>query len=173
MNLTTINDPDLIKKAIEMAQVGMFVSDISKELSEQSGKRITQMALLRLFNSLKEEPNQKLTDLDYPSRAEMENIFSEILQKENNFICVYGGQKLERRYMVRLIRKYHKTGFTYMEAKNELNKDINEDRFRQHIEYLKVNNFIELTENGNLKFCKVVLEWYNFAPKKRTKKITL
>jgi len=58
MSLTTIEDPILIKKAYEMKKAGMFVSDISKKLSEESGKRITQLALWRLFNSIKEEPIQ-------------------------------------------------------------------------------------------------------------------
>ena len=172
-DITTIEDQDIISKACEMRHIGMTIADISNKLIEETGRRITQISLCRLFNSIKDETTRKLNDLDCPSRAEMENIFSEILQKENNFICVYGGQKLERRYMVRLIRKYHNKEFTYMEAKNELKNHIDEDRFRQHIEYLKVNNFIELTENGNLKFCKVVLEWYHFAPKRKTKNVTL
>ena len=58
MSLTTIEDPILIKKAREMKKLGTFVPDISKKLSEESGKRITQMALWRLFNSIKEEPIQ-------------------------------------------------------------------------------------------------------------------
>ena len=58
MSLMTIEDPILIKKAYEMKKAGMFVSDISKKLSEESGKRITQLALWRLFNSIKEEPIQ-------------------------------------------------------------------------------------------------------------------
>ena len=41
MSLTTIEDPILIKKAYEMKKAGMFVFDISKKLSEESGKRIT------------------------------------------------------------------------------------------------------------------------------------
>jgi hypothetical protein len=55
MTYTTIEDPVLIKKACEMRQTGMFVSDIAKLLSEESGKQITQMALWRLFNDNKEE----------------------------------------------------------------------------------------------------------------------
>jgi len=58
MSLTTIEDPILIKKAYEMKKAGMFVSDILKKLSEESGKRITQLALWCLFNSIKEEPIQ-------------------------------------------------------------------------------------------------------------------
>ena len=56
MTITTIDDPDLIKKAYELKSSGMYVSDIAKQLSEESGKRITQMALWRLFDSQKEEP---------------------------------------------------------------------------------------------------------------------
>ena len=47
--VTTIEDPEIIKQACEMRDNGMYVSDIAKELSEQTGARITQMSLWRLF----------------------------------------------------------------------------------------------------------------------------
>ena len=55
MTLTTVDDPVIIKKAIEMRRKGMYVSDIAKKLSEDTGIRITQMALYRLFKSIKNE----------------------------------------------------------------------------------------------------------------------
>lgn len=39
-----------------MKQVGMLVSDIAKTLSEETGDRITQMSLWRLFTTKNEEP---------------------------------------------------------------------------------------------------------------------
>ncbi|MDD3416593.1 MAG: hypothetical protein PHY47_21805 [Lachnospiraceae bacterium] len=49
-----------------MKQVGMFVSDIAKTLSEETGDRITQISLWRLFNNKNEEPltiSQRLKSL--------------------------------------------------------------------------------------------------------------
>jgi len=64
MTITTIDDPDLIKKAYELKSSGMYVSDISKQLSEESGKRITQMALWRLFTNKTEKPLTNTERLD-------------------------------------------------------------------------------------------------------------
>jgi hypothetical protein len=55
MTYTTIEDPVLIQKALEMRESGMYVSDIAKTLSEETRKRITQMALWQAFENQKKQ----------------------------------------------------------------------------------------------------------------------
>jgi hypothetical protein len=55
MTYTTIEDPVLVQKALKMRESGMFLSEIANTLSKESEKRVTQIALCRLFVSQKEE----------------------------------------------------------------------------------------------------------------------
>jgi hypothetical protein len=160
MECTNVNNPTIIQKAHEMKLSGMFVSDIAKKLSEDSGEKITQLALWRLFTSQSESMRES-SELDYPSRKEIENVFSELLQKENDLICTYGGEKLKRKLMIRILNAYINKEFTYLEARISLNQWVNENGFYQHWDYLLKNNFIEKTDNNRFKFCDRVKKWYH------------
>jgi hypothetical protein len=162
MKTMVISDPVIIKKAHRLKESGLFVSDISKKLSEETGIRITQLSLWRLFTSTKIEKND-ISELDYPSRKEIENIFSDLLQRENDLICTHGGEKLKRKIMIRILNTYIKKEFTYNEVRINLNTMINENVFLQHWNYLTAHNFIEKTENGKFKFCDRVKKWRNFG----------
>lgn len=164
--VTIVNDPLLIKKAFELKQHGMFVSDISKALSKETGERVTQMALWRMFQNNTEfisHLDSQLDSLDYPSRKEIENLFSELLQKENDIICVYGGEKLKRKLMIRILNSYLYKEFTYKEVKINLNQWVGESGFYQHWRYLSEHNFIEKVDDFKFKFCDRVKKWKNFG----------
>ena len=163
METSCLDDPSLIQKAYEMKQTGVFVSDIAKRLSKESGKRVTQLALWRMFTNSKDELPHEHTGLDYPSRTEIENIFSELLQKENDLICIYGGEKLKRKLMIRILNSYLYKEFTYKEVKINLNQWVGESSFYQHWQYLSEHNFIEKVDDYKFKFCDRVKKWKTFG----------
>ena len=157
-------DSETMKQAYEMREVGMFVSDIARDLSEQTGKRITQMDLWRVFNNKDELSNDKeLADYDYPSRDDIETIFSKLLQKEKNIALQYRNVNIRRNLMIRILETYHVKEFTYDEVRIKLNDRYNEEGFFQHFEYLVNNNFIEKTTDVHFKFCDRVKKWKCFG----------
>jgi DNA-binding transcriptional MerR regulator len=148
-----LDDPILIQKACQMKDIGMFVSDISKILTEETGEKITQMSLWRLFNSLKEETKKQLTELDYPSRNEIEELFSELLQKQENRICIYGGKQLKRNVMIEILNKFHNKEFNYSDVETSLYKTSDKEAIYQHWRYLLEGNYIEKVDDYKFKFC--------------------
>jgi len=147
-----------------MREVGMYVSDIAKELSAQTGQKITQISLWRLFNNEKELSHTKeLADYDYPSRDDIETIFSKLLQKEKNIACVYRNINIRRNLMIHILEIYYNKEFTYDEVRIKLNDRYNEEGFFQHFEYLVNNNFIEKTSETKFKFCDRVKKWKTFG----------
>lgn len=163
MNLTTLDDPALVQKATEMKHMGMFVSDIAKQLSEESGKRITQMAIIRAMRLKKEMSGNELTELEYPSRKEIEECFSELLQKQENRICIYGGKQLKRNVMIEILNKFHNKEFTQLDVKKNLYKTTDGEVFSQHWRYLLEGNYIEKVDEYKFKFCDRVKQWKNFG----------
>jgi hypothetical protein len=164
MALKILEDPNLVQIAYEMRQSGMFISDIAKKLSDNTGKQITQMALCRTFEKINDvEITEELTELDYPSRKEIENVFSELLQKENDLICTYGGEKLKRKLMIRIINAYLNNEFTYIEVRKNLNQWVGENGFYQHWDYLLKGNYIEKIDDNKFKFCDRVRKWKSFG----------
>lgn len=159
MRISIINDKTIINRACEMKSSGMFLSDISKQLSEEFGTKVTQISLCRLFNSLKEEPQKEITELDYPSRKEIEECFSELLQKQENRICIYGGKQLKRNVMIEILNKFHNKEFTQLNVKNDLYKTIDGEVFYQHWCYLLEGNYIEKVDDYKFKFCDRVKKW--------------
>lgn len=162
--MNEIEDPEIIKQAYEMRECGMFVSDIAKELSEQTNTKITQISLWRLFNNKEElSKDKKLEDYDYPSRDDIETIFSKLLQKEKNIAFKYRNVNIRRNMMIRILEKYHNKEFTYDEVRIKLNDRYEEEGFYQHFEYLVNNNFIEKVNDTTFKFCDRVKKWKSFG----------
>jgi len=163
MKETFLTDPAIINKARELKNSGMLVRDIAKKLSHENDETITQIALWRLFTAKNKENKNKVSELDYPSRSEIENLFSELLQKENDIICVYGGEKLKRKLMIRILNSYLYKEFTYKEVKINLNQWVGESGFYQHWQYLSEHNFIEKVDDYKFKFCDRVKKWKTFG----------
>lgn len=163
MQQIILEDPVLIQRARELRLDGMFVSEIAKILSIESGKKITKMALWRLFDSLKEEPKKELYELDYPSRKEIEELFSELLQKQENRICIYGGKQLKRNVMIEILNKFHNKEFTQLDVKKNLYKTTDGEVFFQHWRYLLEGHYIEPVDEYKFKFCDRVKQWRNFG----------
>lgn len=163
MPLTTIDDPVIIKKACDLRQSGLLVQDISKRLYYETGTKITQISLLRMFRDKESEIQLKLDSLSYPSRTEIENLFSNLLQKENDLICIYGGEKIKRKLMIRILNAYLDKKFTYDEVRINLNPWVGENGFYQHWHYLLTNNFIEKVDDYKFKFCDRVKKWKTFG----------
>jgi hypothetical protein len=159
MTQTTIDDPDLIKIALELRQSGMFVSDIARTLSKETEKRVTQIALCRLFNNLKDDTPKQLTELDYPSRKEIEDCFSELLQKQENRICLYGGKQLKRNVMIEILNKFHNKEFNYSDVETSLYKTSDKEAIYQHWCYLLEGHYIEKVDDYKFKFCDRVKKW--------------
>jgi hypothetical protein len=159
MKIDKLNDVGLIQKALEMRQSGMFVSDIAKTLSNETGKKITQLALWRLFDSLKEEPQKKLLESDYPSRKEIEEVFSDLLQKQENRICIYGGKQLKRNVMIEILNKFHNKEFNYSDVETSLYKTSDKEAIYQHWCYLLEGHHIEKVDDYKFKFCDRVKKW--------------
>jgi len=167
MTAPIIEDPEIVKQASEMRKAGMFVSDISKALKSKTGKEITQMALLGLFTK---EEKEKLSEdgndpdeLDYPSRDELENIFSERLQKERNRAGEYHGTIIRRDLMIRVLRAYILKEFTYEEVRIKYNANYSHEQFYQHFDYLKHYNYIVKVSDTKFKFCDRVKKWNRFG----------
>lgn len=147
-----------------MRDVGMYVSDISKELSKETGQRITQMDLWRLFNDEKRlSIDKELADYDYPSRDDIEGIFSKLLQKEKNTAFQYRNVNIRRNLMIRILETYINSEFSYDEVKIKLNDRYRDEGFFQHFEYLVNNNFIEKVDDTKFKFCERVKKWKSFG----------
>ena len=159
-----IEDSDIIKQAYEMREVGMFVSDIAKELSEQTNTKITQISLWRLFNNKEElSEDKEIAEYDYPSRDDIETLFSKLLQKEKNIAFNYRNVNIRRNLMIRILETYVNKEFTYDEVRIKLNDRYKEEGFYQHFEYLVNNNFIEKTTDTTFKFCDRVKKWRSFG----------
>lgn len=136
----------------------MFVSDIAEMLSKETGIKITQIALLRLFKARITESKQ-ISELDYPSRKEIEEVFSELLQKQENRICIYGGKQLKRNVMIEILNKFHNKEFNQIEVKTSLYKVTDGEVFYQHWLYLLEGNYIEKVDDYKFKFCDRVKKW--------------
>lgn len=166
MTLTTVDDPVIIKKAIEMRRKGMYVSDIAKKLSEDTGIRITQMALYRLFKSIKNEfeSNPLLAEYEYPSLEDIAYLFNKKFQKDKNSTTItYLGVTIRRDLMLRILNIYHNKEFTLSEVKHKYNDRDEDENFLRHWEYLLNNNYIEETTNKKYKFCNRVKKWIIFG----------
>lgn len=164
MTETSLDDKYLIQRANEMKNIGMLVYDISKTLSNETGRKITQMALWRIFKSQEEEPITELVEYQYPTRKELENLFSEAAQKESDRTgIITGGEELKRRMLIRILNKYINTEFTYNEVRVELNNLASHDRIYAHFKYLYDKHYIEKTENEKFRFCDRVRKWRTFG----------
>ena len=163
MTITTIDDPHLIEKAIKMRNSGDLISDIATKLSEENGTKITQISLCRLFNSLKKNHSGEPTELDFPSRNEIEELFSELLQKQENRICIFGGVQLRRNVMIEILNKFYKKEFTQLDVKKNLYKTTDGEVFYQHWRYLLEGNYIEQVDDYKFKFCDRGKKWKTFG----------
>lgn len=155
--------PEIVDKAREMRSAGIFVCDISKQLSQETGKKISQMELWRLFKSLEKAPDPKIEKYEYPSREDIENLFSPALQREKNIICSYKGVNLRRNLMIKILENFVNKSFYYDEARIKLNDRDREDHFLQHIDYLKKYHYIELGQDQKFRFCERVKKWRFFG----------
>lgn len=111
----------------------------------------------------KKDEIKKIDDYEYPSRDDIENLFSKLLQKEKNIICQYNNVNLRRNLMIRILETYHNHEFDYQEARIKLNDRDTEGHFLEHWNYLEEYNFIEKQKNGKYRFCKRVLKWKYFG----------
>jgi hypothetical protein len=108
-------------------------------------------------------PLKEINEYDYPSRDDIENIFSKLLQKEKNIICSYENVNLRRNLMIRILETFHNKEFTYEEARIILNDRYKDDSFFAHFNYLINYNFIEKNKKGKFKFCNRVKKWRAFG----------
>ena len=162
----SLEDTKIMNQAYEMREVGMYVSDIAKELSEQTGQRITQMALWRLLNDRKkreEEANKEPDELEYPSRDELENIFSVRVKNGSKRAGEYHGTQIRRDFMAKILKKYMDKEFTYDEVRRDLNSWATDEQFYQHFDYLKHYNYILKVSDTKFKFCDRVKKWKRFG----------
>jgi hypothetical protein len=162
-----MNDPSLIKKAWDMRRLGMFVSDIAKLLSAESGKPVTQISLWRYFDSVSEEPPHEIAEYEYPSYEDISYIFNKKMQQEKNstIIKIIAYEKeitIRRDKMLDILHKFHNKEFTFGDVKNKCNDREGESLYG-HWKYLLNGNYIEKTENGKFKFCERVKQWYLFG----------
>lgn len=156
----SIEDPVIIKKAYDLKLSGMFVSDISFQLSKETGNKITQMALWRLFDSLKEEPQKELLESDYPSLEDISYLFNKKSQKEKNSTLLnHNGITLRRDLMIRILNNYYNKEFTYNEVKINCNDRNGDENFLAHWNYLLKFNYIERVDDYKFKFCDRVKKW--------------
>lgn len=161
MNPTTITDPILVGKIIDMKQTGMRVCDIAPKLSMESGKRITQSAIWRLFDSMKEEPIPELLESDYPSLQDISYIFNIKFKKEKtSTVMTYHNTTIRRDLLQRILTKFYKKNFTYYDVKYECNDRDTDTAFLNHWEYLLHNHYIEQITDTEFGFCDVVKRWH-------------
>jgi len=168
--ISEIQDRTIINEVLQMNQNNIPISDISKEMSCKYGLNITKISICRVLQSFPAPDNPLIfhtipSESDYPSRKEIENLFSDLLKKENDFICIYGGEQLKRKLMFRIYNAYIFKEFTYLEVKNALNTWVNDDGFRQHWNYLLDNHYIEQTENEKFKFWDGIKKWRTWGKK--------
>jgi hypothetical protein len=166
MALKTLDDPVLIQKAVEMKKLGFFVSDIARKLSEDTGEKITQMSLWRLFKSKEKELKTKtpLDNYEYPSFEDISYLFNKMIQKDKNLTTIkYKEITIRRNLMLRFLNKYYNKEFTLSEVKYKCNDRNEDENFLRHWEYLLNNNYIEGTTNKKFKFCDRVKKWKNFG----------
>lgn len=160
MSLTTIEDITLIEKAYKMKHAGILVSEISNRLSVETGQKITQMALWRLFDSLKEETQKELLESDYPSIEDISYLFNKKVQKEKNLTLIkYRDETIRRDLMIRILNGFYKKEFTYMEVKIECKDRDKEENFMAHWRYLLDLHYIEKVDEYKFKFCERVKKW--------------
>ncbi len=108
MTYTTIDDPVLIQKALKMRESSMYVSDIAKTLSEETGKRITQMALWRTFKKQKEQHALEKNRKNKKRRQGQNGATPKLL-------CPKCGEYLKRNYIREIIdgkQRFVKSGWT-------------------------------------------------------------
>jgi hypothetical protein len=111
----------------------------------------------------KEEQNI-IEEYDLPSRNDLENLFSKIVQKERNILDEkYHGINLRRNLFIRFLETYCNKEFSYEEVKTKLNDRDKDDSFYAHFDYLKNNNFIIKSSSERFKFCDRVKKWKNFG----------
>lgn len=159
-----LDDQDIIQKACEMKQAGMFVSDIAKRLSKETGLKITQMSLWRMFNNLKEEPLREIAEYEYPSHEDISYLFNRKAQKEkNSTIITYHNVTIRRDLMLRILNRYYKIEFTYNEVKRKCNDREGDENFLAHWQYLLDFHYIEHVDDLKFKFCDRVKKWKTFG----------
>ncbi len=170
MTLSYIDNQTLIQKAYELKRSGIPVRQISKKLSEESGTRITQMALWRLFDSLKEEPQKELLESDYPSLEDYSYVFNKKTQKEKNSTIIkvlsFNNKEIviRRDLALRILNGYYNKEFTFNEVKYECNdRDSGGENFLAHWDYLLKCNYIEKVDDYKFKFCDRVKKWKTFG----------
>ena len=170
MALSTVDDPNIILMAYEMKLSGMLVSDIARKLSVDTGERITQMALWRLFDSLKEEDQKELLESDYPSDEDITYLFNKKTQKEKNSTIIKhlsANNKeitIRRDLMIRILTNYYSKEFTLNEVKVNCNdRDSGGENFLAHWNYLLKYNYIEKVDDYKFKFCDRVRKWKTFG----------
>lgn len=132
------------------------------DLTQKNEIEIIVLEMLKKQNlvSLQQEATK---EYDYPSRDDIENIFSKLLQKEKNIAFVYQGTNIRRNLMIRILEMYHNTEFSYTEMRIELNDRDTEQGIFNHFEYLKNNHFVESTTKDKFKFCNRVRKWKMFG----------
>lgn len=161
MRVKTIDNPDIIQKACELKQTGMFVSDIAKKLSDETGKRITQISLWSLFINQNEEPIPELLESDYPSLQDISYIFNIKFKKEKTLTVIkYHNTTIRRDLLQRILTKFYKKNFTYYDVKYECNDRDTDTAFLNHWEYLLHNHYIEQITDTEFGFCDVVKRWH-------------
>jgi len=162
--MTELLTPSLIAQALEMKESGVYVSDISKKLTEQTGKKITQISLWRIFNQTNANGAHKTAkEFKEPSRDEIELIFSKSLQKERNAGPTHRGTTIDRRVMLQILNNYHNKEFTYDQLRIDFNKWKNAEIIQNHFHYLTTYNFIIPTTNNKYVFSDRVKKWRSFG----------
>lgn len=159
-----IEDPDIIKQSLEMRDTGMYVSEIANELSKRTGKKITQMAIWRMFDAEKEKKVDPLAEYEYPSLDDYSYIFNTKMQKDkNSTLLKHEGVTIRRDLMLRILNKFYKTEFTYYDVRRDLKDRDNEENFLAHWNYLLKNHYIEKVDDYKFKFCDRVKKWKAFG----------
>jgi len=159
MSATYIDDPVIIQKACDMKKAGMYVRDISTELSNEYGQKVTQVALWRLFNS-KKVPHNQITDYVYPSMEDIAFLFSKkVNQLTSKTNIQHHNKAIRRSVMVEILNKFYKGSFTFEEVEKEMFKSSDRESTVCHLDYLKKYHYIEEIYDGKYKFCEPVKQW--------------
>lgn len=162
--VTLINDPLFIKRAYDLKLSGMFVSDIAKMLSHETGTRITQIALWRALNNYDSLENEELNDYEYPSLEDISYLFNKKVQKEKNSTVIsYRSETIRRDLMLKILNKFYKKEFTCNEVKRECNDRQGDENFLAHWKYLLDNHYIEKVDDIRFKFCDRIKKWKAFG----------
>ena len=167
MAASIIRDPQIIQKASRKQEARMFAHGIPKGVSCRTGKETMQMTLYSTPQKKEKEKlwkdNKTPDELEYPSRDELENIFSERLQKERDKAGEYHGTNIRRALMIRVLKAYINKEFTYDEVRRNYNDRCTDEQFYQHFDYLKHYNYIVKVSGIKFKFCDRVKKWKRFG----------